>query len=287
LAPLRRKRRAAREEFIMRHVSTTLAVLLLLAGVALASGVNDVATLSDPPVNVPSGSGPLFFMPTEVLYDNGPFMNSPGTGVGGADESILQTNLGLGTYGFGHQVYYGYIIADDFTVPAGETWDIEQITFFAYQTNSGNTSTITAVHFEIWDGPPNAGGTTIFGDMTTNRMVSTGWTGVYRVTDYNSGIDSARPVMGDVCSPMGILQLTEGTYWLLWQTDGTLSSGPWAPPITITGQTATGNALQYTTAWAAALDGSYQQGFPFIIEGTRGPVGVEATTWSMVKTLYR
>ena len=271
----------------MRHVSITLVVLLLLAGVALADAAKDVAVPGVPPTATAPETGQQFFMPTEVLYDNGPFMNSPGTGVGGYDESILQTNLGMSTYGFGHQVYYGYMIADDFEVPVGETWDIEQITFFAYQTNSGTASTITAVHFEIWDGVPGGGGSVIFGDMTTNRMVSTGWTGVYRVTDYNSGVDTARPVMGDVCSPMGILQLTEGTYWLLWQTDGTLSSGPWAPPITITGQTATGNALQYTTAWAAALDGSYQQGFPFIIEGTRGPVGVEATTWSMVKTLYR
>ena len=27
--------------------------------------------------------------------------------------------------------------------------------------------------------------------------------------------------------------LTEGTYWIDWQTGGTLASGPWAPPIAI------------------------------------------------------
>jgi hypothetical protein len=88
---------------------------------------------------------------------------------------------------------------------------------------------------------------------------------------------------------MGILQLTAGTYWLAWQTDGLLSSGPWAPPITIDGMATTGNALQYVSSWGPANDSgtSTQQGFPFIIEGTRGPIGVEATTWSMVKSLYR
>jgi hypothetical protein len=269
----------------MRHVSTILAVLLL-AGAALAS--SEVATMTDPPVVVPPGAGQLYFMPTEVLYDNGPFVTHTGTGVGGADESWLQTNLSMNTYGFGHQVYYGYMISDEFDVPVGETWDIEQITFFAYQTGSTTSSTITAVHFEVWDGQP-PGGTTIFGDMTTNRMVGTGWTNCYRVTDYNTGIDTNRPIMGNVCSPMGILQLTAGTYWLVWQTDGFLSSGPWAPPISIIGQTTTGNALQYTTAWNPVMDSGTNtpQGFPFIIEGTRGPIGVEATTWSAVKALYR
>jgi hypothetical protein len=269
---------------IMRHASTILAVLLLLAGAVLANTA-DKATLSDPPAITPPGNAPTFVMPTEVLYDNGPFMNSPGTGVGGADESILQTNLGLNIYGFGHQVYYGYMIADDFEVPVGETWNIEQITFFAYQSYSGTASTITAVHFEIWNAAP-PGGTVIFGDMVTNRMVFTGWTNIYRLTDYNTGIDTNRPVMGNVCSPMDVLQLTEGTYWLVWQSDGSASSGPWAPPITITGQTTTGNGLQYTTSWAALTD-TWPQGLPFIIEGTRGPIGVEATTWSQVKALYR
>ncbi len=41
--------------------------------------------------------------------------------------------------------------------------------------------------------------------------------------------------------------LAQGTYWVQSATDGSLASGPWAPPITILGQTTTGNALQYTT----------------------------------------
>ena len=35
---------------------------------------------------------------------------------------------------------------------------------------------------------------------------------------------------------MGGLQLTAGaTYWLDWSVDGTLASGPWAPPVTYVG----------------------------------------------------
>jgi hypothetical protein len=65
--------------------------------------------------------------------------------------------------------------------------------------------------------------------------------------------------------------LNPGTYWLDWQVSGTLSSGPWVPPITINSQTTTGNALQYipsSGSWNAAQDsGTFtNQGFPFIIE---------------------
>ena len=137
-------------------------------------------------------------------------------------------------------------------------------------SNSGNTSTITAVNYQIWNGSPNdAGSSVIFGDTTTNRLVDTQWTGVYRVQETTHG-NTARPIMADTVSTQaGGLYLAEGTYWVDWQADGSASySGPWAPPVTITGETTTGNALQYVSAWNAVLDTgtSTQQGFPFLIQ---------------------
>lgn len=76
------------------------------------------------------------FRPRDVLHDNGPFVNSPGTGVGGADESLTQdVTLGMETLGFGHMVIVGSMVADDFTVPA-EGWTVHAVTFFAYQTGA-------------------------------------------------------------------------------------------------------------------------------------------------------
>ena len=52
-------------------------------------------------------------------------------------------DLGLNTYGFGHQKFNGYRIADDFPVDAD--WAVDTVTFYAYQTNSpSDPSTITA-----------------------------------------------------------------------------------------------------------------------------------------------
>lgn len=67
-----------------------------------------------------------------------------------------------------------------------------------------------------------------------------------------------------------------------WQAQGTLTSGPWGPPITILGRTATGNARQDfpTTGWKDVFAADAQlnpnpnapQGIPFLIHaGTKSP----------------
>ena len=123
-------------------------------------------------------------------------------------------------------------MADDFTVPAGG-WNISTITFYAYQTGSTTTSTINDVNLQIWDGPPGVG-SVVFGDTTTNRLAGSSWSNIYRVLD--TGLtDTTRPIMADVVTVNTILPA--GTYWLDWQSGGTLASGPWAPPVTIVGQT--------------------------------------------------
>ncbi|MEP0775109.1 MAG: hypothetical protein HRF46_12180, partial [Acidobacteriota bacterium] len=211
--------------------------------------------------------------PAAVLYDNGPLVTHPGGGFGGADASALQSDLGLSTYGFGHALSSGYRVADDITVPAGG-WYIDTITFFAYQTGSGTTSTIDHINLRIWDGVPGAVGSTIvWGDTTTNRLVSTAWSNIYRVLDTNL-LGTTRPVMANVAA-VGVF-LPAGTYWLDWQTGGTLASGPWVPPVTLLGQTGKpgANALQFDPAaatWNPIIDtgtAMAPQDLPFIINGS-------------------
>jgi len=207
-----------------------------------------------------------------VLHDNGPLLTHPAGGCAGADLSAAQnTTLGLLSRGFNHSLAGAFRVADDFAVtPPG--WELETITFYAYQGGSTTTSPITAVNFQIWDGSPDdPASTVVCGDDVTNRMLSTAWTGMYKALLSEATTDCTRPVMVQVADALGCV-LPPGTYWLDWQTDGDATfTGPWAPPVSILDVVATGNALQLATgAWQAVIDSglSVPLDFPFVIDGT-------------------
>ena len=237
-----------------------------MVGVVAGQALEDISATSAPGPP-PNFNVPMWDGPDVVLFDNGPLVTHPGGGGGGADASALQTALLMTTFGTSCSLSTGYRVADDFTITDPAGWDIDTITFFTYQTGSTTTSTINSLSLRIWNGPPNdPASAVVWGDTTTNILTSTTWTNIYRVTD-TTLTTTNRPIMTAVGTVNTILPA--GTYWLDWQVGGTLTSGPWAPPITILGQTTTGNAMQQTVstgAWAAFVDVG-PQGLPFIIEG--------------------
>jgi hypothetical protein len=211
-----------------------------------------------------------------VLHDNGPIVTHPGAGYNGNDASALQSALGMGILGFSNSTATGFKLADDFTIPPGNGWVIDNITFYAYQAGTYGdppASTITGLYLQIWDGSPNDPASSIlFGDLVTNRLIDTYWTNIYRVLD--TGLtNSERPIMAAVADVN--ISLQSGTYWMVWASEGSLASGPFSPPITILGQTTTGNALQYSpssSSWGPVNDSvsGTPQGMPFVIEGSLG-----------------
>ncbi len=219
-----------------------------------------------------------------VIYESGPFITGIGDGPDGADSSLVQ-NSSLGMTLLGSAVNLSgagphFRMADQFEVPS--QWDIDQVVFYAYQTGSSTTSSFTGVNFRIWDGVPGEpGSNVVFGDTATNRFDSTGWTNVYRYSE--TTVNTLRPIMY-VIGNAGVT-LPAGTYWLDWQLAGTIASGPWQPPITIIGQTTTGNGLHLTTAgWINWVDGGTgtPQGAPFQLWGTAACDDPSDVSWLSV-----
>ncbi len=214
--------------------------------------------------------------PANAIYDNGPLTSgtAPGCSGDGGNASILQdATLSMSMFGAGHAVSSGFRVAEDFVVPSGQTWNVTGANFFAYQTNSGATSTMNAVNVRIWNGVPGTG-TVVCGDTTTNRMTATAASGIFRTLE--SAPDCTRPVMVQHVDLSSCPPLAAGTYWIDWQTGGSLASGPWAPAIAIAGQATTGNAMQFdanSSSWVALLDAGSgtTQGLPFVLEGPAGP----------------
>ncbi len=203
-----------------------------------------------------------------VIYSNGPVFNVAGGGAGNADLSLLE-NLSVGntTLGAGHQTANGNRIADEWVLT--ETVEVTSIDFYAYQTGSTTTSTILGVTIVVWDGEPGVG-TAIFGDDAISAMINTDWSGVYRASE-TTPLDATRPIMRNTVETPGLV-LTPGTYWIDWDADGSLGSGPWAPPIAAPlGTGASGNAKQSLAGvWGDLLDGGSGNplGMPFDVTGT-------------------
>lgn len=208
-----------------------------------------------------------------VLWDNGPLRTCKGCGADGADESVEQNNsLGMLGLGFVNSIASNSLMADDFTVEGG-VWDLTRITVFAYQTSSPAASTINDLRYQIWDGSPDEPASNIVYGGLTNSLSGSDWTNIYRVNETISG-SNLRPIMR-IYSELepGTLLLQPGTYWLVWQTGGSGAlTGPWASPVTITGQTTTGDALGFFGgSWINIQDSGTgtPQGMPFVIEGSK------------------
>lgn len=216
-------------------------------------------------------------------YVNGPFVTHPGAfacvapippGDGSSLENIAPLNLNT----FGFTASNAFRCADDFTVPAGESWTLSDITVYGYQTLTSNavTSTITAGNYRIWCGTPGAGGTIVADFSAASQWMSSTWTGAYRATAGVIGVCAAantnRKIMDVVMNGNGIV-LGPGTYWVDYAL--TAPAGPFCPPIAILGTGNTGNARQLnvgTNTWVNLTTGAalFPQGLPFRLNYTVG-----------------
>ena len=251
------------------HVLRWLCGAVLLAAPSTAQDL-DVASQASG-VGLPAGPNPSGGGYASLLHDNGPFVSGIGVGFAGANVSIVES--GYNTYGYNHSSSAGYRVADDFTVPAGATWTLTGMHWFAYQTGSTTSSTLTSVTVQLWSGSPAAGGTLLAGDSTTNRLGTAQFTNVYRVMS-SALTSNLRPIMNCAVDMSWAPPLGPGTYFLDVQAAGSLSSGPLGIPKVPRGLS--DNALQYNPitppggGWVPLADGLslLQQDLPFKLEGS-------------------
>ena len=118
----------------------------------------------------------------QQTYSNGPLVTHPGQGLNGLDASALDTGAPLlNIFGWGGSSATNTRVSDDFTVPFGQTWTLQTISGFTYQTNGGPPSTITAGNYRIWNGSPLQGGAIIYDFSGANQMTATNFSNIYRV----------------------------------------------------------------------------------------------------------
>ena len=216
-----------------------------------------------------------------TLHDQINIINDAGNGPFPAFDDASRISLDSTLFGYGCQGTNstGLInnsMADQFTVPAGETWTINEVTLLTYST-AAVAPFVTGV---VVDFGAAGGGPVV---PTTTRVFTQGFAvsttnpggGVYRMT--NTGGDSLRRVNRVVATINPPVVLTEGDYYMSWNYSATgVSSGPWQPTVQEAGNTATTPAgmAQQSIGGAAfapvALSGGVRPAMPFILCGESG-----------------
>ena len=209
---------------------------------------------------------------TILLAGTSSLVTHPGQGAGGKDVSATQLALGATLYGAGQNRATGYWMASMITVPASGWW-VDSLITFGYQTGSGNTSSFTGLYTYIsMDSLSRPSSSVVIGSKSTNALVTSNWTGIYRTTtDVGPFVETDRPIMKNKSSLTGTIPM--GTYWVVWNATGSLASGPWNPPVTVLNTLSTGtNSYQYVPTstvnpWVQCKDGTSTLDMPFKLWG--------------------
>ncbi|MGQ9896953.1 MAG: Ig domain-containing protein, partial [Acidobacteriota bacterium] len=180
---------------------------------------------------------------TTPIFTNGGIESLPTGGFGGAPISILSPPFTV--LGFAVTSTSNFALADNFTVPGSSTWTPSSVTLYAYQTGSSTSpSPITGVSLQLWDGPPDAGGTALTG-LVSATITTNVFSGVYRVPD-STPTNNQRPLFAVTASWPASFPTTAGTYWLEWTL--TPSSGSlFYPPRAVFNGTENGRQWNSTS----------------------------------------
>ena len=235
----------------------------------------------------------LFFCCSNVsaqLYNNGPISTGTTAANGTmapASYSWSETQAYAGntteansSFGFGG-IYNTALttdirLADDFTVPAGQTWNIVNFAFFCYQTSyAGTVPPIDALRIQIFNGDPSAGGTLIAGNMTSNiyDSANSGEALMYRISNTLVPVTGVTGTSRKIWKVRAAIStsLTAGTYWIVYQGHAINDASFFMVPVTLpnTRASATANAKQFTATtatWANVLDAGNPTTAPDVVQ---------------------
>lgn len=238
--------------------------------------------------------------PAAIVYDNGPFRtgsvarNGTSNAPAGTEWSEASWNFGetaasntlagVGCQAIG--VATSNRCADDFSVPVGQTWTINQVIIYVYQTGfAGATSPVIGANVQIWNGRPGDAGATVIAGSTSNNLATSVDSSTFRI--FNSGppgntaTGTTRRIWETRINVVSPAVLTAGTYWVDFQVDAG-AAGNFTPNTTISGIRGVPgwNARQFigpptNTGWADSVDAGNPataldvlNDFPFKLEGS-------------------
>ncbi len=183
----------------------------------------------------------------QTVYSNGPLstgtISNNGTpSPAGYTWSELQnnssnnevTNTDLGFPSYSNSDGFAFSLSDNFTIPENDTWSLTNISVFAYSINR-SAGLINDIKVRIWNKEPGTtGAEVIYGDLVTNRFLSSSDTKTYRIqnTLFDNGAAGFQRNIFKINATVNIT-LPAGNYWLEWQTSASDSTVHFSPAVTL------------------------------------------------------
>ncbi len=231
----------------------------------------------------------------DTLYNNGDFRTGDTSKSGvpaptGYVWSESQNDTGVTTetnsvLGFGATAGAIYL-EDDFTIPAGQTWNITSVTTWGFVQNwTGAPSPFTGGVLRIWSGRPgDKGSSVVFGDFSTDRLASSTRANVYAIPNSTTpapGIPPSftRELWENKFSVSPTLTLPAGTYWIEFATSTATNGAQFYRNVISPGKRGLSgwNSRQFSlpSTWSDVVDGGQPSTAPdipqdiaFIVRGT-------------------
>lgn len=177
----------------------------------------------------------------DVLFSNGPVVTNPTGGTGAiagqpistADEyTVPGQPFVYSTTGVAATFATNTKSADNFVVPAGEVWDLDAVTLYAFQT-SQSTATVHTIRINLWTSAPYSAGSPppvpspLPQPVLAEPLVLPAGEGVFVCHRQSpTGTSTVRPVFAYTVSLDGLPNmgvLPEGEYWLEFSFEGASS----------------------------------------------------------------
>jgi hypothetical protein len=180
---------------------------------------------------------------TIVLYNNGPYKTGATNSLGVAAPTGTQWSEVAGGGG-AFNTTTGYQIgrnlparaADDFVIPAGETWTISAIDTYAYETGNSNSAISpfddTQFNLNIWtDAPWKLTATKSYDSIASGGTTISAFANAYRVAAGSSAL--TRVIFTHTHTPPSPVVLPAGHYWLDWQAQHDSVNFPAGNSVTV------------------------------------------------------
>lgn len=228
-------------------------------------------------VALAAGSASAQYYSNAGGYNSGAIGLSTGTVTGsgvaapaGFEWSELQNAGGFANTSAGFSGHApSFRLADDFTVPAGQSWNVTSVLTYGYQTGSvASTQPITGGSINIWNGAPNAGGSIV----ASGSFGSSSNTNLYRLFSTTTPAPGSPPgttrLIREVSWNFSNVVLNAGTYWIDFQYS-TPAGSIFVPSITLPGTRGLSgwNAIQANAGtWGSVLDTGNPAGGPAVAQ---------------------